>query len=379
MRRYVESFGAVEPAPARAQRMAGTSDIASPVPGVVAEVLCEVGQKVSKGTPLVQLDDRVAKATQEQAAATLASAKASLAKLKATPRREQLEIARLAVAKAQAAVEFTQKNLERQKGLAANQGISQKALETAWQEAASARTDLATAEQQYALLKGSPTPEEVADESAKVAAAEAAFAAATTQREMLRIVAPIDATVAAVMVHPGEAADNTHVLVDLVALDRLVINANVPAEALSSLAVGQPVQVLPAREGDGKTAQPVCEGKIYMIGPEVDRKTNTMLVGIDVPASSPLRPGQTIRARIEVEQHKDVLVVPKEAVVQNDNGDNVIGIVDKEQATHKMVRAGIREGNLVEIAADGLKEGDTVVAAGLHGMPQATKIKIVEH
>jgi len=217
MHRYVDSFGMVEPSPAGAQRKAGTSDVSAPMAGVVAEVLCEVGQKVSKGTPLLQLDDRLARAAQQQAAA-LASAKASLARLKATPRPEQLEIARLAVEKARAAANFTQKNLERQKELAAKEGTSQKALQIAAQDAASARTDLATAELQYALLKVSPTPEELADENAKVAATEAALAAATTQWEMLRIVAPIDATVAAVTVHPGESVDTRRILSVLLSL-----------------------------------------------------------------------------------------------------------------------------------------------------------------
>jgi multidrug efflux pump subunit AcrA (membrane-fusion protein) len=100
LRRYADAYGSVEPAPARKGRQAGTADIASPVAGVVREVLCEAGQTVTKGTPLIQLDDRLAKAAEEQAAAALNEAKATLAQLKATPRPEQLAITQLAVEKA---------------------------------------------------------------------------------------------------------------------------------------------------------------------------------------------------------------------------------------------------------------------------------------
>jgi membrane fusion protein (multidrug efflux system) len=376
LHRYVEAFGIVEPAPARAGKMGGTADVASPVAGVVAQVLCEPGQKVSKGASLIQLDDRLAKAAEDQATALLASARASLAKLKATPRPEQLAIAQLAVDKAKSTLTFAQKALDRQKELLETQGTSQKSVEAAEQDLRSAKNDLAVAEAQYALLKSSPTPEELADESAKVAAAEAALAAAKTQRDLLRIVSPLDATVVAVMAHVGEAVDTTKVILDLVSLDRLVVNANVPAEELASLSVGMTAQVLPAHQEPGKPVGETVEGKVFFIGPEVDRKTNTAPVGIELGGR--LRPGQTVRVRILVEEHKDVLAVPKESLTTNDNGDSVIAIVQGDDATHKMVKAGIREGDLVEIDADELKEGQTIVAAGIHGLPQATKIKVIE-
>jgi multidrug efflux pump subunit AcrA (membrane-fusion protein) len=378
LRRYVEGFGVVEPTPARAGRMAGTADIASPMAGVVAEVLCEAGQKVTRGTPLLQLDDRLAKAAEQQSAAALASAKASLAKLKTTPRPEQLEITRLAVEKARAGVEFATKAYDRQLELAKGQGTTQKNIESAVQDLNSARIDLAVAEKQYVLLKASPTPEELADETAKVAQAEAALAAARTQREMLRILSPLDATVVSVTVHPGESVDTTRVLVDLVAPDRLVVTAGIAADDLRSLAVGMPVEVLPAGPAAGKTHEAPVEGKTWFISPEVDRKTNTAPVGIDVPAGFSGRPGQAVRVRILAEEHKDVLAVPRECLIQDANGDDVVAVVEGNQATHKRVKVGLREDNLAEISADGLKEGDAIVGGGSHGIPEATKVKIIE-
>jgi multidrug efflux pump subunit AcrA (membrane-fusion protein) len=73
-----------------------------------------------------------------------------------------------------------------------------------------------------------------------------------------------------------------------------------------------------------------------------------------------------------------VLAVPRDAVVADENGDSVISLVEGDQATHKTVKAGIEENGLIEITADGLKEGQTVVTAGAYGLPQASRVKVLD-
>jgi RND family efflux transporter MFP subunit len=399
LRRYIEGFGTVEPEPARGGHQAAGAAIAAPVAGIVAEVLCACGQHVAKGAVLVQLDERLAKATEEQAAAALESARAGLAKLKSTPRPEQLEVAQFGVEKARRAVEFSEKGYERQQKLATQQGTSEKSLQTAELELATARNELKVAERQFVLLKSSPTPEELGEAKAKVNEGDKALAVAQTQRSLLKIQAPLDATVVRVLVNPGEAVDATKVLAELVALDRLVVNASVSVEDLASLQVGLPVEII-AKAATGKAAsapaasQPagsatkpaedsvpsgsVGEGTVYFISPQVDRKTDTVAVGVALPAKTGLRPGQYVRVRIAAEEHKDRLAVPRESVVTNGEGGSVIAIVDKGKAVQKAVEVGLREGDLIEIEGDGLHEGDTVVTAGAYGLPKETKVRLVK-
>ena len=40
------------------------------------------------------------------------------------------------------------------------------------------------------------------------------------------------------------------------------------------------------------------------------------------------------------------------------------------------VKTGLRDGNVVEVSAVGLKEGDTIVTVGAYGLPKESKIKI---
>lgn len=378
LHRYVEGFGIVAPRPPQPGEMAGSANLASPVPGVVSQVLVTVGQQVKKGQPVIQLDDRLAKSAEEQAAASLAQAQASLAALKATPRPDQLQIAQLAVDKARSTVQFDQKTYDRLKQLAAEQGTSGKSVEQASADLNGAKDDLAVAERQLALLKNSPTPEDLRQEQAKVDQASAALATARMQRQMMTITAPIDATVVSISVNPGESVDVTKTLLQLVAVDRLMVDVDVPADQLPAKTLGLPAQILVGNDsGSTNTAEPLM-GKVTFVSPQVDPRTGAVQVGVDLPPDARLRPGLSVRVRIVAEEHKDVLAVPREAVVTDENGDSVIALVQGDQATHKTVKPGLEENGLIEITADGVKEGDTVVTAGAFGLPQATRVKILD-
>jgi membrane fusion protein (multidrug efflux system) len=388
--RYIDGFGTIAPRLAGSKQMAGSAAIAAPAPGVVADVLCEVGQQVKKGDPLIQLDDRVAKAAEIQAQAALAQENAAMANLKATPRPEQLQIANLAVEKAQLAVDFSQKNYARQEQLAAEQGTSSKAVEQAALDLKSAQTDLATAQQQLAQLKASPTAQDLDAETAKIAQAQAALDAAQTLRQVMRIAAPIDATVVAINVNPGEAVDSTHTLVQLVALDRLMVDVDIPADQLPLLSPGLPVMVSwPGADtsADATAGTGDIKGKISFISPQVESKTGTVQVGIDLEPGPMVRPGLAVSVRIVAEEHQDRLAAPREAVVTDENNDSVIALVEDldtkddaskgfKKTTHKTVKAGLQEAGLIEIEADGLKEGDSIVTAGAYGLPAAARVKV---
>jgi RND family efflux transporter MFP subunit len=190
---------------------------------------------------------------------------------------------------------------------------------------------------------------------------------------MLSITSPIDATVVLLSVNPGESVDPTRSLVQLVATDRLMVDVDVPAEQLPAKAEGLAAEILL----DPPPKDPII-GKVSFVSPQVDPKTGAVMVVIALPGDVGLRPGRFVRARIIAEEHKDVLAVPREAVVTDENGDSVIALVEGDQATRKTVKAGVEENGQIEISADGLKEGDVVVTAGAFGLPQATKVKVVE-
>ncbi len=232
---------------------------------------------------------------------------------------------------ADVAVDFAQKTLERQKKLVQIDGTSQKTFQEAEQQLAASRA----------------------------------------QQALLRVQAPLSGTVVRVNVKPGEAVDLTTVLAEVIDLDRLVVGANVPSRELAALKAGQLVEVLA-----DKSAPPVT-GTLTYIGSEVDPKTGTALVRANLPAHSGLRPGQFVTARIVSEEHKDRLAVPVESVVKGAEGDTVIALVQGDKATLKPVKAGLRDGKLVEVEADALQPGMSVVTEGAYALPKETKVKVL--
>jgi RND family efflux transporter MFP subunit len=398
LRRYVEGFGTVEPEPPGSSGPGAGATLTSPVAGVVAAVKCTAGEKVSRGDVLVQLDDRVARAAEEQTAAALQSAKASLDRVKATPRPEQLELAQLVVDKARSTLNFAQKSFERQKTLAETQGSSQKNLELAASELAAAQNELKVAERQLAILKASPTPEDLAEATAKVAEAAGALAAARVQRSMLTVVAPLSGTVTRVGVNVGEGVDATRVLAELVDLDRLVATVAVPSAEAHLLRPDQHATILEERAAPAQPAtkssqsQPSASqpsptrpahadaivGDVRVVGPSVDRKSDSVWAVVSLPSGSGMRPGQSIRLRVAVEEHPDVLAVPVEGVVTTPEGETVVYKVEGDKAAQVPVRVGLREGELEEIESAAIHEGDSVVATGAYGLPPETKVRPIQ-
>ena len=219
---------------------------------------------------------------------------------------------------------------------------------------AAAKNDLAVAQKQLDLLKNSPTPEDLRQEEAKVAQADAALATANVQRQMMTITAPIDATVVAVSVNPGESVDPTKTLVQLVAMDRLMVDVDVPADQLPAKAEGlvgadhfcrdcrtadagepldgqgvvrQPAGGSEERRGDGgHRSAGRCDAAAGADGARADHRRGAQGCA-GRPARSGGRPTRTATASSP--------------------------LVEGEQATHKTVKAGLEENGLIEITADG--------------------------
>ena len=73
----------------------------------------------------------------------------------------------------------------------------------------------------------------------------------------------------------------------------------------------------------------------------------------------------TANAEILIEEHKNVLSVPAQAVMYDDRKNASVFVPDPKQKDGERkvpVKAGISNGSKIEIL-DGLKEGDTVVLA----------------
>lgn len=229
------------------------------------------------------------------------------------------------------AVESARQNFERQQKLMQVDGTSQRALQEAGQQLAAARA----------------------------------------QQALLVVQSPLSGTLVRANVKPGEAVDLTTVMAEVVDLDRLVVSANVPSAEVSALKVGQLAEV-----AFDKSASPVI-GSLTYIGAQLDAKTGTAPVRAALSANSGVRPGQFVTIRIINEEQKDCLAVPVESVVKNSEGDTVIALLQGDKAVQKPVKAGLRDGGLVEVEAEGLQADMPVVTEGAYGLPKETRVRVL--
>jgi membrane fusion protein, multidrug efflux system len=229
---------------------------------------------------------------------------------------------------ADVAVEFARKNLERQKTLLQMNNTSLKAVQDAEQQ----------------------------------------LAAAEAEQALLRIQAPLSGTVTHVNVRPGESVDLATALADITDMQRLVVTANIPSAQAGELKSGQEVELL--------TKPPVATA-LSFVSPAVDTANDTVPVRASLPAGSALLPGQFVRLRVVVAEHANCLAAPAESIVTDINGQSVMAIVAGDEAAQMPVKVGLSEGGWTEIEGQGLKAGDRVVTVGAYGLPEKTKVKVV--
>lgn len=239
------------------------------------------------------------------------------------------------IAKAEVAVEFAQKNFARKQQLNATDNVSRKLYDEAEQLLQSARKDLLNA---------------------------------NTQKDLLQIKAPLSGTVAAIHFKVGEAVSLNMVLADLIDLDRLNLVMRVPSQEAAMLRLGQTVEI---------STGSIQPGKLIFISPQVDPLTDTVLVRVTLNKDSGLRSGQLVNVRIVVEERLERLAVPIESVVTRD-GASVIAVVEGDSAKQKVIKPGLRDGNLIEISGEGLQEGMTIVTQGVYGLPSETRIRVLK-
>jgi multidrug resistance efflux pump len=144
--------------------------VAAEVGGKIVEVLVEEGQPVTRGQPLVRLDDSLLKAQRAQALAALQAAQANLALLKAGATDDQLKAAEAQVAQAEANLSTMQANLYT---LTAGSRP---------EEIAAAHANLERARTAYFGLKGGLTAEQIEKARSALTTAESNLSEAAARK-----------------------------------------------------------------------------------------------------------------------------------------------------------------------------------------------------
>jgi len=347
----VVAVGAVKP------RIGSEVRVGSRISGRVWKLRANIGDRVTRGQIIAELETAELDALIAQRRAELKLAEAKLAAF-ATLSPEEEARALADVMRFEAEVTLTAEELARQQALLTRELVPRAAADAARDRHAVAEATLESARRTLELVRVGAT-EGRRQAEADIERARAALESAEVDRSFTVLRSPIAGVVASVATQEGEtvaAGLNAPTFVTIVDLERLQVNTYVDEVDIGKVATGQraafTVDAFPARDFSGRVAA------IY---PTATIQDNVVkyIVALDVDGeyAELLRPEMTASVRIELDA-RTVLAVPVRAIRQ-DSGRSVVHVVKGDRPEVRPVRVGWRDGPWVEIT-DGLVEGDRI-------------------
>lgn len=304
-------------------RAVNQAAVKAKVPGEVREVLVREGEAVKAGQVLIKMDTSEYQSRVEQAKGSQLAA------------RGQLDIAT--------------KTRDNNKALLEKGFISKTAFDNAESQFNIARANL-----------------------------ESAKSALDVSQKLLNdtvIRAPISGLVSSRTIQPGEKVSADNRLLDVVDLNKLEMEAAVPASDIMNVALGQEVQV--NIEG---LADPL-PGKVVRINPSTQTGSRSILTYIQVDnPKGVLRSGMFGEALLTLAKKSGVLTVPQSAV-QSESANPYVYAIESERLVQKSIVPGLRgddgRGGAVEIIT-GLENGAQIVRNNLGSLRPGTSVRIIK-
>jgi RND family efflux transporter MFP subunit len=114
---------------------------------------------------------------------------------------------------------------------------------------------------------------------------------------------------------------------------------------------------------------------VRVVGGALNPTTGSADVRVPIPPGAPLLLGEHVHAIIEVVKKDAALVVPRSAVLPDEDNKEVLFTVKDGKAMEHEVEVGITAGDLVEVAASSLHAGDAVVTLGNYELTDGMAIQ----
>lgn len=202
----------------------------------------------------------------------------------------------------------------------------------------------------------------------ELAAVQARVMRARQQLERTVIQAPFAGVVTERILRPGEWAETGAAIVRLVAPRALEVQAHVPASALAFIRAGGKLNLMASPE------RAVAEVRtIVPVGDDRSRLYELRLTLTDSKWSA----GHTVRVEVPTAAAREVVAVPRDALVLRRTGTSVFRISDDDTAEQISVTTGIAAGEFIEVS-NGIKPGDRVVTRGGERLRSGQKVTVLK-
>jgi len=194
---------------------------------------------------------------------------------------------------------------------------------------------------------------------------------AQMQLEYATVRAPIGGVVSARHIKTGNMIRENDPAFRVTDFDPLRAVMHVPERELNKLREGQTATLrFDALPGE------VFTGRVTLISPTVDPETGTFRAIVEVrDPSRQVKPGLFGRVRIQYDQRDNALLIPKQAVLEEDN-ESAVFVVQDSLAVRRTVTTGYANGDQIEIL-DGVAEGEQVVTTGQATLQDSARVEVI--
>jgi HlyD family secretion protein len=338
--------------------------------GIVSRAPVEDGQTVAAGVVLAAIADPSLQAEIDAAQAKLNEARANLASQEAGGKPAEFTDIENNLARARFDLEQAQKTLATLERLVARHAATQQEADAARDKVQQSELEIAGLEKRKRSLV---SPTEVAAARARVGDAETALQLAGRREALSLVRSPMAGVVYGGEVRAGSYVNPGDLVANVGQMDRLRVRVYVDEPELGRVAVAQPVTItwdaLPGRQWHGEVEKkPVA---VQALG---SRQVGEVVCSIANEGRA-LIPGTNVNAEIRTAVVENAMVIPKEALRHDAQGDYVLALKGGA-VERRAVKQGASSITLVQILeglgdADAaalpsetpLKDGDRVTAA----------------
>ena len=183
-----------------------------------------------------------------------------------------------------------------------------------------------------------------------------------------RIVAPYDGIVVERLMTPGERVIEGSNVVRLVDQKDLEVIARAPLEYLDYVRDGQLL--------DLRTGLRSAFGQVRTVVAVGDEHTHQFEIRLDLDGD-PFPVGQTLRVSIPTSDSREVLTVPRDALVLRPEGQSVFVVDANNQAQQVSVTVGVGQGDDIEILG-AISPGDRVVIRGNERLQPGQAVNVMD-
>ncbi|HEY7181036.1 MAG TPA: efflux RND transporter periplasmic adaptor subunit [Blastocatellia bacterium] len=331
-------------------------EIKSKANGIIKELKVQVGDIVTPGQTLAELD-------KEDLAAQAREAKAALIGAEANLKAAEAELEKNKVEAESPDVPFTRRNFERAEKLLKDGVLPQQTYDDTRSayELASNRQNVARAQLTVSAAKVTQARAAVAQAQAAVDRAEEELNYATIRSPIAGMVLSRDLEIGSPVssiLNMGAAATLVMVLGDI---SQVYVRGKVDEADIGVVKLNQPSRIKVETFKDK-----IFDGKVTQISPLGVDKDNVVTFEVKVSINNPgnlLRANMTANAEIVLEEHKGALLVPESAVIYDNQRNASVEIPAPGQPKgrqRKPVKVGVSNGSRTEVL-EGLSEKEQVI------------------